>query len=74
MMPRRITPAARARRALLIDSALALLVALLLLRLAAGLGVVAAIAIPVLLVGLVWIGLERLVTRRLSRPARTTGN
>lgn len=63
MAPRRITPGARARRALLVDSVLALVVALLLLQLAAGLGVVAAIAIPVLLVGLVWIGVERLVSR-----------
>jgi hypothetical protein len=63
MTPRRITPGARARRALLVDSVLALVVALLLLQLAAGLGVVAAIAIPTLLVGLVWIGVERLVSR-----------
>jgi hypothetical protein len=60
MAPRRITPGARARRALLADSALALALALLVLQLAAGLGVVAAIAIPALLVCLVWIGVERL--------------
>jgi hypothetical protein len=60
MAPRRITPGARARRALLVDSALALALALLVLQLAAGLGVVAVIAIPVLLAGLAWIGLERL--------------
>ena len=63
MLPRRITPAARARRALLVDSVLALALAMLVLELAAGLGVVAAIAIPALLVGLVWIGVERLVSR-----------
>jgi len=61
MAPRRIAPAARARRARLVDSMLALALALLVLRLAAGLGVVATIAIPALLVGLVWIGVERLV-------------
>jgi hypothetical protein len=60
MAPRRITPGARARRALLVDSVLGLALALLVLQLAAGLGVVAAIAIPVLLVGLVWAGVERL--------------
>jgi hypothetical protein len=63
MAPRRVTPGARARQALLVDAALALLVALLLLQLAAGLGVVAVIAIPTLLVGLVWLGLERLFAR-----------
>lgn len=68
MAPRRITPGARARRALLVDSALALAVALVLLQLAAGLGVVAALCLPLLLLGLVWIAVERLVARvRLRR-------
>jgi hypothetical protein len=68
MAPRRISPGARARKALLVDSALALVVALLLLQLAAGLGVVAVFATPALLAGLVWIGVERLVVRvRRSR-------
>jgi hypothetical protein len=67
-VPRRISPGARARRALLADTLAALLLALVLLQLAAGLGVVAAIAVPTLLVGLAWIGLERLVVRsRLRR-------
>lgn len=63
MAPRRIAPAARARRARLVDSVLALALALLVLELAAGLGVVAAIAIPALLIGLVWVGVERLARR-----------
>lgn len=72
MAPQRITPGARARRALLADSALALVVALLLLQLAAGLGVVAAIVLPTLLACLVWIELERLVVRvrRCRHPSR----
>lgn len=72
--PQRISPGARARRALLVDTLLALVLALVLFQLAAGLGVVAVIAIPTLLVGLVWIGLERLAVRarlRRYRQART---
>jgi hypothetical protein len=63
MAPRRIAAGTRARRALLIDSAIALGVALLVIGLTAGLGVVAVIAVPVLLVGLAWVGLERLAGR-----------
>jgi predicted PurR-regulated permease PerM len=67
----RITPGARARRALLVDSVAALLVALIALQLTAGLGVVAFFGLPVLLAGLVWIGVERLVRRiRLRRRRR----
>jgi hypothetical protein len=66
-VPRRISPGARARRALLVDTLLALALALVLLQLAAGLGVVAAIAVPALLAGLVWIGVERLVVRARHR-------
>ncbi len=72
--PQRISPGARARRALLVNTLLALVLALVLFQLAAGLGVVAVIAIPTLLVGLVWIGLERLAVRarlRRYRQART---
>lgn len=73
---RRITPGARARRALALDALAALVLALLLLQLAAGLGVVAAVALPLLLLGLLWLGAERLLARlrprRLpaARPAR----
>lgn len=66
--PHRISPGARARRALLVDTLLALVLALVLFQLAAGLGVVAVIAIPTLLAALAWILLERLVVRaRLRR-------
>jgi uncharacterized membrane protein YhaH (DUF805 family) len=71
-MPRHISPGARARRALLFDLVAALVLALVALQLAAGLGVVAFFALPVFLVGLLWIAFERLV-RRLRprrRPAR----
>lgn len=68
MSTRRLTPGARARRALLLDAIAAALLAALVLSLAAGLGVVAFFALPIFLVGLLWIGVERLV-RRLRRPA-----
>ena len=63
MSSRRITPGARARRALLIDVVAAALLAALALSFAAGLGVVAFFALPVLLVGLLWIAVERLAIR-----------
>jgi hypothetical protein len=65
---KRLTPGARARRALLVDAIAAALLATLILSLAAGLGVVAFFALPVFLLGLLWIVVERLV-RRLRRPA-----
>jgi uncharacterized membrane protein len=70
---RRISPGARARRALLVDSILAAILAALALTLTAGLGVVAFFGLPVLLFGLVWIAVERLVSRirrRRRAPAR----
>jgi hypothetical protein len=60
---KRITPGTRARRALLIDAIVAALLATLVLGLAAGLGVVAFFALPIFLLGLLWIGIERLVRR-----------
>jgi len=68
MSAKRLTPGARARRALLVDAIAAALLAALALSLAAGLGVVAFFALPLFLLGLLWIGIERLV-RRLKRPA-----
>jgi len=53
----------RARRRLLIDLVAAAVLAAVLLSLVAGLGVVAFFGVPLLLIGLVWLGLERLVTR-----------
>jgi hypothetical protein len=67
MNARRITPGARARRALLLDAIAAALLAALALSLAAGVGVVAFFALPVLLLGLLWIGAERLVCRLRRR-------
>jgi hypothetical protein len=69
MNGRRITPGARARRALLIDVVAAAIIAGIALGFAAGLGVVAFIALPLLLLGLLWVGLERLVLRLKRRRA-----
>jgi hypothetical protein len=62
-LPRRISPAARARRALLADVLAAVALAVLALNLAAGLGVVGFFGLPLLVAGLLWIGLERLLGR-----------
>ena len=59
-MARRPSPAARQRRALAFDLLVAALLAALALSLAAGLGVVAVVALPVFVLGLIWIGVERL--------------
>jgi hypothetical protein len=61
--PRRISPGARARRALLADVLAAIALAVLALNLAAGLGVVGFFALPLLAAGLLWIGFERLLRR-----------
>ena len=52
------------------DLAAAVLLAALALSLAAGLGVVAVIALPVLALGSIWVGLERLARRNSHRPFR----
>lgn len=70
-MPQRISPGARARRALLFDLLVALALALVALQLIAGLGVVAFLALPLFLIGLLWIGVERLL-RRLRLRRRPT--
>lgn len=67
MSERRLTPGARARRALAVDAALAAALALILLTQAAGLGVVAAVSLPLALAGLLWIGAERVLGRLRSR-------
>jgi nucleoside permease NupC len=71
--PRRrgISPAARARRALLVDVLAAGALAALALSLAAGLGVVAFVALPALLAGLLWAGAERLARRLRARRSRS---
>lgn len=70
--PRRrgISPTARARRALLLDLLAAIALAAPALSLAAGLGVVAFVALPVLLAGLIWVGGERLARRLRARRSR----
>jgi hypothetical protein len=75
-LPRDITPGARARRALLADLLVALGLALVVLLLAAGIGIVAVLALPVLLIGLSWIAVEaalRGVARRRRKAARPQG-
>lgn len=69
-VPRRITPGARARRALLGDVIAAAIVAALVLSLTAGYGVVAFFGVPLLLIGLLWIGIERLARRIRVRRYR----
>ncbi len=66
--PQRVSPGARARRALLFDTVAAIVLAAIALSLAAGLGVVGFFGLPVLVLGLVWIGVERLLPR--VRPRR----
>jgi predicted PurR-regulated permease PerM len=65
-----MTPGARARRALLVDVVAAALIAALVLSLTAGLGVVAFFALPLLLLGLLWIAVERLVVWLRRRRRR----
>ena len=66
-LARRVSPGARARRALLVDSLAAICLASLALSLAAGLGVVGFFGLPLLVLGLLWIGGERLLRRRRGR-------
>jgi hypothetical protein len=63
----RISPGARARRALLVDLLLAIALAAVVLRLSAGLGVVGFFGLPLLVIGLIWIGAERFRTRFRTR-------
>jgi len=65
-VPRRISPAARARRALLFDLLFAAVLAGVVLRTTAGLGVVGFFGLPVLLIGIISL----LVERRFARPRR----
>lgn len=68
-MPQRISPGARARRTLLFDFLVALVIAIVVLSLTAGLGVVGFFALPLFLLGLLWLGVEGAVRRRRSRHA-----
>lgn len=69
--PRRISPEARARRALLFDVLAAIALAILALSLAAGLGVIGFFGLPLLVAGLLWIGVERLRGRTRARRSPT---
>lgn len=71
-LPQHISPGARARRSLLIDLVVALVIALVVLQIAAGLGVVTFFALPLFLVGLIWIVIERGLAevRRRRHPRR----
>jgi hypothetical protein len=72
-MRRRISPAARTRRALLFDSLAAVALAALVLSLAAGLGVIAFFGLPLLIVLLLWVGIERLALLRRRRHETKLG-
>ena len=74
-LPRNITQAQAARRALLADLAIAFVLAILALSIAAGIGVVGFLALLVLLAVLAWIALEatvRALLRRRSRGLRSS--
>ena len=62
-LPREISEGAAARRALHADLLVAIAIAALVISLAAGWGVVAIIAVPTLLVLLLWFGIGRLLSR-----------
>jgi uncharacterized membrane protein len=66
-LPRRISREARARRELLFDAIAATVLAAILLTSAAGLGVIGFFALPVLALGLAWIGAERGISRMRHR-------
>jgi hypothetical protein len=72
MNARRTTPGARARRTLLVDMIAGALLAAIALSLTAGFGVIAFFAVPLLLLGLLWIAVERLVLR-IRRRRRQAG-
>jgi hypothetical protein len=73
-LPREISAGAASRRRLLADMSIAIAIAVLASLLATGVGVVAFLALPTLLILLSWIMIEAVVRgmrRRWARPART---
>jgi hypothetical protein len=76
-LPRDITPGAAARRSLLADLLIAIAIALVVLRLAAGVGVVGFFAILALLALVVWLGVEAVIhgaaRRRAARRRKSRG-
>ncbi len=74
-LPRDISPGTAARRSLLADLLLAIVLALLAFQLAAGIGVVGFIALLTTVILLLWIGVEAATrgVRRRRKPRRTRG-
>jgi hypothetical protein len=69
-LPRKISPEAAARRRLLADVSIAIGIAFLAFVLAAGLGIVAFLALPIFLGLLIWIAIEAVVRGARRRSAR----
>jgi hypothetical protein len=73
-LPREISPGAAARRSLLVDLLAAILLAVVGLIVAAGIGIVAVVSVLVLLPIVAWIGVESAVRSVLGRRrSRTSG-
>jgi hypothetical protein len=70
-LPREISPEAAARRTLLADGLIAIGIAFLVFVLAAGIGIVAFVALPVFLGLLIWIAIEAAVRGARRRSARS---
>jgi hypothetical protein len=72
-LPRDVTPGAAARRSLLADFLVAILLAVVAILLAAGIGIVGFAALLALLVLLLWIGAEAAAHRWARRRAVRNG-
>jgi hypothetical protein len=69
-LPRDISEAAARRRALLFDALSAIAIAIVVIVVSAGLGIVALVALVTLLIVALWIGVEALLCRlRRRRPS-----
>jgi hypothetical protein len=67
---RRPSPARAQRRRLAVDLTVAVAVAVVFLLIAGGLGVVAWFGVPILMIGLLSVAVERLIRRRPPRRRR----
>ena len=72
-LPREISPGTAARRSLLADVIVAILLAVIGLIVAAGIGIVAVVSLVVLLAIVVWIGVESAVRGIRRRRSQTAG-
>jgi len=72
-LPRNISAGAASRRRLLADLLIAIAIAVVAFLLAAGVGVVAVLALPALLVLLAWIAIEAVVRSVRRRSAHSRG-